>query len=51
MWSIRYNAQWQKHLDVITDIEQDLQLALDTDLEDILNKLPFDWEIKKYFKI
>ena len=50
MWSIRYNAQWQKHWDVITDIEQDLQLALDTDLEDILNKLPFDWEIKKIFQ-
>lgn len=50
MWSIRYNAQWQNGWNVATYIEQDLQLALDTDLEGILNKLPLDLEIKKIFQ-
>ena len=50
MWSIRYNAKWQKDWDKITDVERELQLALDTDLEEILNKLPLDWEIKKIFQ-
>lgn len=50
MWSIRYNAKWQKDWDIITDVERELQLALDTDLEEILNKLPLDWEIRKIFQ-
>lgn len=50
MWSIRYNAKYQNGWNVSTYIEQDLQLALDTDLEEILNKLPLDWEIKKIFQ-
>lgn len=50
MWSIRYNAQYQNGWNVATYIEEDLQLALDTDLEDILNKLPLDWKIKKIFQ-
>lgn len=50
MWSIRFNAQLQKDWEIITDVERELQLALDTDLEEILNKLPLDWEIKKIFQ-
>ena len=50
MWSIRYKAKRQKDWDIITDVERELQLALDTDLEEILNKLPLDWEIKKIFQ-
>lgn len=50
MWSIRYNVKWQKDFDITVDIEQELQLALDTDLEEVLNKLPLDWEIKKIFQ-
>ena len=50
MWSIRFNAQWQKDWEIITDVERELQLALDTDLDEILNKLPLDWEIKKIFQ-
>lgn len=50
MWSIRYNVKWQKDWDITTDVERELQLALDTNLEEILNKLPLDWEIKKIFQ-
>lgn len=50
IWSIRYGVEYQKRRDTSFNSDKELQLAYDSELEDILNKLPIDLEIKKIFQ-
>lgn len=50
IWSIRKGVRYQKFSDKSLDIEKELELAKESDLDDILRKLPLDVEIKKIFQ-
>lgn len=50
IWSIRNGVRYQKLFDKCFDADKELQLAYTSELEDILNKLPIDLEIRKIFQ-
>ena len=50
IWSIRYGVEYQQMQDGSFNSDKELQLAYAFELEDILNKLPIDLEIKKMFQ-
>lgn len=50
IWSIRYGVEYQQIQDGSFNSDKELQLAYASELEDILNKLPIDLEIKKIFQ-
>ena len=50
IWSIRNGVRYQQLQDDSFNSDKELHLAYTSDLEDILNKLPIDLEIKKIFQ-